>query len=198
MLGDVNNSNLLDLSTVEPATCALLIIDEVGDPGANPLENNLLQPTLNTAKLAKVARKQGVPVILANDAHIPEIDRELELWGEHCIAGTPEAQPSPQLDVQPTDYVITKRRYSAFFQTGLRLYLDELGIRTLIFCGFDTNICVQHTVADAYFNNYNIIVVSDATGTFLVGDQQGGLDYMKTCYAAQVISTDEAIALLEG
>ncbi len=39
------------------------------------------------------------------------------------------------------DFVIEKRRYSAFFQTGLRLLLDELGVDTLICCGMDTNIC---------------------------------------------------------
>ncbi len=196
MLGDDNNSELVDLDDLDLKTCALLVIDEVGDPAGDPLEDTLLAPTLNTARLARAARAHDVPVIFADDAHIKGLDRELLLWGDHCIAGTPEAQPSPQLDRQPGDYVVEKRRYSAFFQTGLRLLLDELGVRTLICCGVDTNICVRHTVADAYFNNYDIIVVGDATATFLVGDQAEGLDYMKTCYAAAIVSTDEAAALL--
>ncbi len=57
---------------------------------------------------------------------------------------------------------------------------------------------MKHTVADAYFNNFNIIVVGDATATFLVGDQEEGLDYMRTCYAAKVIDTEEAVRLIEG
>ncbi len=197
MLGDENNADLVDLSAIDPSTCALIIVDELGDPVGSPLEDVLLEPTLKTARLATVARDHNVPVIFTNDAHIEGIDQELKLWGEHCMAGTPDAQISPQLDVQPSDYIIEKRRYSAFFQTGFRLLLEELGVKTLIFCGMDTNICVRHTVADAYFNNYNIIVVSDATATFLVGDQQEGFDYMKTCYAAQIVTTDEAVALLE-
>ena len=36
----------------------------------------------------------------------------------------------------------------------------------------DTNICVRHTVADAYFNNFRIVVAGDATLTFLVGDRR--------------------------
>jgi len=92
--------------------------------------------------------------------------------------------------------VIEKRRYSAFFQTGLRLLLDELGVDTLICCGMDTNICVRHTVADAYFNNFATIVVEDATATFLVGDQAEGLSYMRTCYASEIITTDQALGLL--
>lgn len=198
MLGDENNRDLIDLSAIDRAKCALLVIDELGDPTGTPLEPVLLPSILQTAKLTTAARAVGMPVIFTNDAHLPGIDRELELWGTHGIAGTPEAQTSPLLDPQPTDYVVEKRRYSGFFQTGLLLLLNELGVDTLICCGMDTNICVKHTVADAYFNNFNIIVVGDATATFLVGDQEEGLDYMRTCYAAKVIDTEEAVRLIEG
>ena len=196
MLGDQNNGGKLDLASIDPKTCALLVIDELGDPTGGPLEGVMLPAIKNTARLADAARATGVPVIYTNDAHIPGLDRELELWGEHGIAGTPEAQTSPLLNQQKGDFTIEKRRYSAFFQTGLRLLLDELGVKTLICTGMDTNICVRHTVADAYFNNYDIVVAADATATFLVGNQEEGLEYLKTCYAAAIISTDEAIALI--
>ena len=184
--------------TIDPSTTALLVIDELGDPTAGPLSDVLLDPTLRTSELIDAAHAVGMPVIFANDAHLPGIDRELLLWGDHGIAGSPDAQISPQLDARSTDHIIQKRRYSAFFQTGLRLLLDELGIRTLILVGFDTNICVQHTAADAYFNNYDVAVVSDATATFLVGDQAQGLAYMQKCYAARVIDTAQALRLIEG
>ncbi|MCI9261937.1 cysteine hydrolase family protein [uncultured Adlercreutzia sp.] len=198
MLGDENNNELIDLSTIDRAKCALLVIDELGDPTGTPLETVLLPSMLQTAKLCEAARAVDMPVVFTNDAHIPGLDRELALWGQHGIAGTPEAQTSPLLNPQPSDFVVEKRRYSGFFQTGLLLLLNELGVDTLICCGMDTNICVKHTVADAYFNNFNIIVVGDATATFLVGNQKEGLDYMKTCYAAKVIDTDEALKLIEG
>lgn len=196
MLGDEVNKNLVDLSQVEPHECALLVIDELGDPIGSPLED-IIKPAIdNTARLCDAARAHGVPVVFTNDAHIIGLDRELDLWGEHGIVGTPEAQPAPQLKLQDGDFVIDKRRYSAFFQTGLRLLLDELGVTTLICAGMDTNICVRHTVADAYFNNFDILVVGDATATFLVGDQVGGLAYMETCYAARIVTTGEACTLI--
>ena len=198
MLGDENNNDLIDLTSIDRAKCALLVIDELGDPAGTPLEPVLLPAIQQTAKLTKAARAAGMPVVFTNDAHLPGIDRELALWGAHGIAGTPEAQTSPLLDPQPTDYVVEKRRYSGFFQTGLLLLLNELDVDTLICCGMDTNICVKHTVADAYFNNFNIIVVGDATATFLVGDQEEGLEYMKVCYAAKVVDTNEAVKLIEG
>lgn len=184
------------LDGIDTRTCAVLVIDELGDVESSPLADKLLPPTLKTARICDEARKAGVPVIFTNDAHIPGLDRELELWGNHNLAGEPGSQPSPQLRCQDGDYTIEKRRYSAFFQTGLRLLLDELGVSTLILCGFDTNICVMHTAADAYFNNYRIIVVPDATETFLIGDQQTGLEYMEKCYAATLADADEVVHLL--
>lgn len=198
MLGDEKKLVSVDLENIDKDECALIVIDELGDPVGEPFEEVILPATENTARLARAARACGVPVIFANDAHIPGIDRELDLWGAHGIAGTPEAQTSPLLDPQECDYTVEKRRYSAFFQTGLRLLLDELGVRTLICTGLDTNICVRHTVADAYFNNYDVVVVSDATATFLVGDQEEGLEYMKTCYAAAVATTDEVLEVLRA
>ena len=184
------------VSGIDPKSTAILVIDELGSLDGSPLEPVLKAPTLNTAKIARAARAKSIPVIFANDAYIKGLDRELELWGEHGIAGTPEAQTSPELEQQDGDFLIEKRRYSAFFQTGLRLLLDELGVRTLILCGFDTNICVVHTAADAYFNNFDLIVVSDATGTFLIGDQAEGLEYMNRCYAAKVVDTEAVLGLL--
>lgn len=184
------------LEDMDRARCAVLVIDELGEVAKSPLAETLLSPTLNTARICEAARGAGVPVIFANDAHIKGLDKELELWGDHNLAGDPESDPSPELCLQEGDFVIEKRRYSAFFQTSLRLLLDELGVNTLILCGFDTNICVVHTAADAYFNNYRIIVVSDATGTFLIGDQATGLEYMQKCYAATVASTDEVMRSL--
>lgn len=197
MLGDENNQDQINLEDIDPSRCALLVIDELGDPTGGPLEDVLLPAILQTARLTEAARAAGMPVIFSNDAHIPGLDRELELWGPHGIAGSPDAQTSPQLGLAEGDYVVEKRRYSGFFQTGLRLLLDELGADTLICCGMDTNICVRHTVADAYFNNLRTIVVSDATATFLVGDQASGLEYLKVCYASKVVTADEALRLIE-
>ncbi|MDO4503193.1 MAG: isochorismatase family cysteine hydrolase [Coriobacteriia bacterium] len=196
MLGDEKNEELVNLDEIDLAQTAILVIDELGDAEAAPEQTGILAATLNTARILPLARTAGVPVIYVNDAHIEGLDHELDLWGLHGLAGTPEAQTSPQLDPQEGDYTILKRRYSGFFQTGLRLLLDELGVRTLICTGMDTNICVRHTVADAYFNNYQIVVVGDATTTFLVGSQEEGLEYMKACYAAQIVTTDQVVARL--
>lgn len=186
------------LEQVDPGKCALIVIDELGEVAGTPMEATLLAPTLKTARMAEAARANGIPVIFANDAHFEGIDHELELWGRHGIAGSDEAQPSPELNMQKGDYVIEKPKYSAFFQTRLRSLLQDLGVNTLVLAGFDTNICVQHTAADAYFNGFKIVLVKDATETFLIGTQEGGLNYMQKCYAAEIVSADAVVALFEG
>ena len=184
------------LEDLDRSACALLVIDECGP--AEDLDPRLVGMVEHTAKLCTAARTAGVPVIFACDAHIPGLDRELLLWGNHGLAGTSGCLPTPALGFAEGDYYVAKRRYSAFFQTGLRLLLEELGVSTLIVAGFDTNICVRHTLADAYFNNYDSVVVTDATATFLVGTQENGLHEIEVCYGSLLASTDEVCAFLDA
>lgn len=176
---------------------ALLVIDAIEAIG----EDSLYDPDAatvayrsNVARVVEACHKSGVPVIYCNDAHVPGIDRELELWGEHGIAGG--TRVFPEIQQAESDITITKRRYSGFFQTDLDLTLRELGIDTVIAVGADTNICVLHTLADAYFNNYASVVVTDATMTFLCGTQEGALEHCVKCYGSKLCTTDEIVDAL--
>ena len=75
MLGDENNNDLIDLSSIDRAKCALLVIDELGDPTGGPLEPVLLPAIQQTAKLTTAARAAGMPVVFTNDAHLPGIEK---------------------------------------------------------------------------------------------------------------------------
>ena len=50
MLGDENNNDLIDLTSIDRAKCALLVIDELGDPTGGPLEPVLLPCLLYTSR----------------------------------------------------------------------------------------------------------------------------------------------------
>ena len=172
MLGDENNNELFDLANFDAKKTALLVIDELGDPTGTPLEQTLLPAIENTARIAAAARRAGIPVIFTNDAHIPGLDRELLLWGDHGIAGTPEAQTSPLLDPKEGDFTIEKRRYSAFFQTGLRLLLDELGVDTLIAREWTPTSAFAIRLPTRTSTATTLSFAGDATATFLVGNQE--------------------------
>ena len=176
---------------------AILVVDMLNDfvYGALTCERGkAIVPA--TAKLLNAAREKGVPVIFCNDAHIKDIDRELALWGDHAIAGTPGAEVIPELGLSERDYVVPKRRYSGFFQTDLDILLRELGVKTLVMTGLHTHMCVRHTSADAYSLGYDVVVDKEATDSFTEEDYISGLAYLKTCYGADAYTNEEVIAML--
>ena len=175
--------------------CAVLVVDMLNDFVTGALtcdRGKAIVPA--TARLLDAARAAGVPVIFCNDAHIKGIDRELKLWGDHAIAGTPGAQVIPELKVSESDYIVPKRRYSGFFQTDLDILLTELGVKTVIMTGLHTHMCVRHTSADAYCLGYDVVVAKEATDSFTEEDYLNGLAYLKTCYGADAYTNDEIIA----
>ena len=77
---------------------AILVVDMLNDFVTGALgcdRGKAIVPA--TAELLDAAREAGIPVIFCNDAHIPGIDRELKIWGDHAIAGTEGAQVIPEL-----------------------------------------------------------------------------------------------------
>lgn len=179
---------------IDLSRSAVLVVDVLG--GSNEVLPVLADMVANSVAIVKAARAAGVPVIFADDAHVPGLDRELELWDDHGIAGTEDAKPAATFEVGEGDYVIPKRRYDAFFQTDLDLTLRELGVDTLIVVGADTNICVLQTLAGAYFRAYKTIVAADATATFLIGTQEYGLEYFSRCYDSRVVDTARVLSYL--
>jgi len=146
----------------------------------------------NLQKLIEAARKHGRPVIFVNDAHLPS-DPEMKLWGEHAMKGTKEAEVIPELQPVPQDYVLEKRNYSSFFETGLELLLRTLNVDTVIITGLHTHMCCRHTAADAFMRGFNVIGAEDCLNAFTEEDHRAGIDYFKNVYAARIAASDELI-----
>lgn len=152
----------------------------------------------NIKEVIEKARSSGIPVVYVNDSHLPGIDYELRLWGEHAVKGSGGSSVIDELKPDKNDFVIEKRRYSAFFETGLDLLLRELGVDTLVLTGIHTHVCVLHTAADAFFRGYNLVIVKDAVNAFTEEDHTWGLKYMERIYGAKLISTSEFLKLIKG
>lgn len=184
---------------IDAASTALLVVDILVTDASDSLYNPDPQEEALVSKAVQVtraARSAGLPVLFLCDQHIPSVDRELELWGDHGVKGKAHPHPALEPGSGTRDFVIPKRRYSGFFQTDLDLTLRELGVKTVIAVGEDTNICVLHTLADAWNLGYDSVVVSDATRTFLVGTQEGALEHMQRCFGTKVATTDQVLAAL--
>ncbi len=173
---------------------ALLVIDMLNDfvkgslkiPGAERIVDNI-------KVLVDEFRRLNLPVIYVCDSHIKGVDQELKIWGDHAIRGTWGAQVIDELKPDERDFIVLKRRYSGFFQTDLELLLKELEVDTVVLTGVSTDICVQHTAADAFFRGYKIVVVEDATAAFTDEHHRNALEYMKRVYKARIIQTRQLL-----
>ena len=77
-----------------------------------------------------------------------------DTWNTDIVA---ELQP------EPADVVLYKHRYSGFFETDLDKVLRSRSIKSLIFTGWTTSVCVESTVRDAMFRDYTCLVLEDCT-----------------------------------
>ena len=87
----------------------------------------------------------------------PEMNERLLARGTWDYALVDALKPAPG------DIVMGKPRYSGFYNTPLDSTLRARGIRTLVFTGIATNVCVESTLRDGFFLEYFGIVLADAT-----------------------------------
>ncbi len=109
------------------------------------------------------------------------------------MIGTKGAEVIEELKPAGGDYVLQKRRYSAFFGTHLDLLLRELKVDTLVLVGLVTNVCIQNTAADAFFRAYGVIVPEDCVGALSEEAQKSGIEYMKTIYGSEITNVEDLI-----
>lgn len=178
---------------------ALILIDVQNDFFTGPLKtkraHNIIPPL---QKLLVAARKNKIPVIYAIDAHYPQDVEVTQKWGNHALKGTEGAKIIPELKPdQNKDYIVEKRTYSSFYETGLDPLLRSLykgdGVKTVILGGLHTNICIRHTSADAFFRGYKIIVAEDSVEAFTKKDHIEGIKYLEYVYGAKAMKTEEII-----
>jgi nicotinamidase-related amidase len=177
---------------------AVVVIDMLNDFVTGKLEVKRTEHIIpNLKRLVDAARSKSVPVIYSNDAHYPQDVEVTRKWGNHAIKGTEGAQVIPELEPAKEDYVVEKRTYSGFYETGLDPLLRSLykgeGAKTVILGGLHTHMCVRHTVADAFFRGYRIIVAKDGVEAFTRKDHEEGLKYLENVYNAKIMTVDEII-----
>lgn len=176
----------------------VIIIDMLNDFVTGELRaersGRIIQPL---RRLVEEARKHSIPVIYSNDAHYFTDPEVVHKWGGHAIKGTPGAEVIPDLEPRSQDFIVEKRTYSSFYETGLEPLLRSLydgeGVRTVILGGLHTNICVRHTSADAFFRGYRIVIAEDGVEAFTQEAHEGGLKYLKDVYNAEIKTVDEIV-----
>ena len=115
------------------------------------------------------ARECDIPVVFIQEVHRPDlIDFGRELDGDediHCLEDHPNtALAVKEMGILKSDYIIPKRRYSAFFGTDLEILLKGLKAETLLLVGGLTDVCVHYTFVDGHQHDYFCRVIEDCVG----------------------------------
>jgi nicotinamidase-related amidase len=157
---------------------ALLIIDmqkDFCDKGSPLYVNGSEKIIPNIKNLINAFKKCGAPVIFVARTHKSDgSDLEItrfpvylqfrRIYGRGPLEeGTDGMKFVEGLEPQKGDYVVYKKRWSAFFNTELDLLLRVLSVTKLVLAGVQTPNCIRATAYDAIALNYEVIVVSDAT-----------------------------------
>ena len=159
----------------------------------------------NTKKVVNIAKKNGIPVIYVRIAFRPDyVDAGLvqsPLWklikeGEVFKESTWGAEIIDELKPKTEDYIVTKKRVDAFYDTELETLLKGLGRRTLIVCGVVTNFCVEGTVRGAADRDFNVIVLSDCTASENKEAQEFPMKVVFPMIAT--VATSEELVIGEG
>jgi len=149
------------------------------------------------------ARACNVPVIFIQEVHRPDlVDFGRELDGSediHCLEGKPNTEiAARELDFRPTDYLIRKRRYSAFFGTDLEILLRGLKTETLLLCGGLTDVCVHYTFVDGHQSDYFCRVIEDCVAGSSLDAHEAALRAMEYLQSGARRSLDEVMAAMEA
>jgi biuret amidohydrolase len=150
-----------------------------------------------TRELLAAARAAGIPAIFIQEVHKRSlIDFGRELDGEeaiHCLEGDVATELAEGLEPRADEYLIRKRRYSAFFATELELVLRSYGVSSLVVLGALTDVCVHYTFADAHQHDYHCRVVTDCVGGSSFAAHQAALSAMRYLQRDCLVSSAEAL-----
>jgi ureidoacrylate peracid hydrolase len=86
-----------------------------------------------------------------------------DLAGKLLARGGWDYELVEALAPRPGDIRVHKTRYSAFFNSQLDSVLRARGVRTIVFVGIASNVCVESTLRDAFHLEYFSVMLEDAT-----------------------------------
>ena len=148
------------------------------------------------------ARKRDIPVIFIQEVHRPDlVDFGRELDGSediHCLETEPgTAIAVDEMGFLPNDYLIKKRRYSAFFGTDFEILLRGLKIDTLLLCGGLTDVCVHYTFVDGHQSDYFCRVIEDCVAGSCEEAHEASLRAMEYLQSGARCSLENALEAME-
>ena len=205
---------------VHPPHTALIVVDMQNDfcsPGGM-MDNEGLDLSAVQAMAARLpaliesARRAGTLVVFVRNVYSTNdnlylsdawLEQALRRRGESytnrmvCAEGSWEGDFYGEVHPLPGEPVVTKHRFSAFYNTDLDTILRAHGIRTLVMTGVATNVCVETTAREGFVRDYYIVFLSDGTACYSEDDQAATLRVIDGLFG-QVSSVAEVAGIWDG
>lgn len=196
-------------NVLHPRRCALVLIDvqkgavityAASNPGCVP----------NIVKMVNAAHDRSIPVIYTKLVRRQDTTDQFNLITDgvlaggkpskenrFCLEGNADAELADGLKIEPRDYVVLKRRQSAFHASDLELLLRALGVDTILFGGIATEFGVESTVRGARDRDFHSVVLSNCCAS----RTQEAHEYpLKNIFPAmaRVMTFEKALAIMTG
>jgi nicotinamidase-related amidase len=130
----------------------------------------------NLQRLLEESRKRGFPIVFACDSFL---EGDFIFRGRmkvHALRGTEGAEVVDDLRPAPTDIILPKRRFSAFFKTDLDQTLRTLGVDTIVVTGVTVEVCILMTAMDGLSHDFSVILLEDCSASRSKDFHQGCLN----------------------
>ena len=174
---------------VDPGHTAVVVVDVQNDfcaPGGM-MDNegfdlgSVQEMTTRLPNFLDAARREGALVVFVRNVYSSEGNTYLsDVWLEQasrrrgksyteyavCAEGSWQGDFFGSVRPLRGEPVITKHRFSAFHNTDLDTVLRAHGIRTIVFAGVATNVCVETTAREAFVRDYYVVLLDDGTACY--------------------------------
>jgi ureidoacrylate peracid hydrolase len=169
--------------TIEAAKTALIVVDlqnafmAHGAPLEIPAARDII-PQVN--QLARAVRRTGGKVIFLRMIQGPDKGHYWKILNEYVLSPDKGERASkalfedaegsalwPDLEVEDSDLIVTKNRFSGFCGTDGRLaaLLREHSLDTVLITGTVTNVCCESTAREAAMHDFKTIMISDGNAS---------------------------------
>lgn len=187
---------------LDPRTTALVMIDLQNGVLGRSLAPNPAMDVMKTATdLAGRLRHAGGVIVWVRVCWSPDFGDALKQKVDQPWTAPEGGFPAdftsfPEGLVEPSDLIVTKRQWGAFYGTDLDLQLRRRGVQTIVLGGVATNFGVESTARDAWERGYQLVVAEDATSSLSDELHQFSIQWILPRIA--LISSSKAIIFQEG
>jgi nicotinamidase-related amidase len=184
---------------INKKTTALVVIDLQRGIAGRPTEPHTAQDVVkNAARLVQAFRKNGMPVFLVHVVTTPET--ALKTQSDATFPRPPVMPPDwsefvPEIAPVPSDIVIAKKQWGAFYGTELELQLRRRGMDTIVLCGISTEYGVESTARFAYEYGFQQVFAEDAMSSMSAEGHNAAVSLIFR-RMGRVRKTDEILAAM--